>query len=308
MRAIRHPIAETGVPATVPSQTVPNQTVPSQAVQPIVALLSDEPGGNPTQYVVEKAFAHHQLDWRYLTFEVTAENLGDAIGGLRAMGFRGGHCGDCHKQAVIPLLDRTTKTAALAEAVNLIAREDDQLVGHNTEGMGFVESLRRVADPGEMRVLLWGAGRVARAIGIELASAGVGAICVVNRTAGRARQLAELLVGNFSTAATTLAWESEFEIPSNTNLLINATSLGREDPEARLPLNPESLSCELTVADVTIQPPQTWLLREADHRGCTTLDGLGMYIDRVAVDLKMWTGVDPDRGVMREAVEEFLEL
>ncbi len=280
--------------------------MPSLAVQPILTLLSDVPGGDPTQYIVEKAFAHHQLDWRYVTFEVTPDDLADAILGFRAMGFRGGHCGNAHRGAVATLLDRTTETAALAEAVNLIARDGDQLVGHNTEGRGLIESLRRGADPDQMRVLLWGAGRVARAVGIELAAAGVAEITIVNRTAGRARQLAELLAAKFNVSTDCQAWESDFKVPPETGLLVNATSLGHQD--AHLPLNPDSLPPELIVADVTNHSPRTWLLHEAERRGCTTLDGLGIYIDQVAVDLKIWTGVDPNRQIMRDAVEEFLEL
>ena len=84
----------------------------SAAVQPLLALLACPVGGNPTQYMIEKAVAHHDLDWRYLTFEVGPDELGDAVRGLRALGFRGAHCAAPHKQAVVPLLDRTTDTAA----------------------------------------------------------------------------------------------------------------------------------------------------------------------------------------------------
>ncbi len=280
----------------------------NSAVQPIVALLSDVPGGNPTQYMIEKAFAQHDLDWRYLTFEVTPENLGDAVRGIRAMGFRGAQCGGCHKQTVIPLLDRTTEAAAMAGVVNLIFRDGDDLVGANTEGKGLIESLRRVKDPAEMRVVLLGAGQVARAVGVELATAGAAEITIVNRSEPPARELAELLSGRLQVSATAVPWEDEYRVPAETDLLINATSLGWEDADARLPLAPDGLRPEMVVADVTPNPPQTWLLREAARRGCTTLDGLAMYIDQVAVGLKIWTGVEPDCGVMREAIEEFLEL
>ena len=101
----------------------------SPAVQPLLALLAFPVGGNPTQYLVERSFAHDDLDWRYLTFEVGTEDLAAAVGGLRALGFRGAHCADPHKQAVIPLLDRTTETAATIGAVNLIFRDQDELVG-----------------------------------------------------------------------------------------------------------------------------------------------------------------------------------
>lgn len=280
----------------------------SPAVQPIVALLSDPVGGNPTQYMIEKVFAHHDLDWRYLTFEVTAEGLDDAIRGMRAMGFCGGHLGIPHKQAVIPLLDRTTETAEMIGAVNLIFREDDALVGENTEGKGLLSSVGGVTDPAEKRIVLLGAGRMARAVAVELAQTGPAQIVVVNRTQQHARSLVDLLGNRFQVAASLAAWEDDYQVPPDTDVLIHATAIGQEDPEARVPLELESLLPEMIVADVTADPPQTRLVREAGKRGCTTLDGLGMYIDQVAVGLKLWTGVDPDRDVMREAIEEFLEV
>ncbi len=280
----------------------------SSAVQPVVALLTDTVGGNPTQYVIETAFTHHDLDWRYLTFEVTAEGLADAVRGIRAMGFRGVHCGNPHKQAVIPLLDRVTDVAGTVGVVNLVYREDDVLVGDNTEGKGPLVSLRRAIDVAKKRVVLLGAGRVARAIGVELATEGAAEITVVNRNEEHARELVDLLTGKFQVSASAVPWPEPYEVPAETELLINATSIGKEDPDARLPLEPDSLRTGMLVADVTADPPQTWLLREARQRGCHTVDGLGMYIDQVAVGLQLWTGVDPDRDVMREAIEEFLEV
>jgi len=282
--------------------------VSSTAVQPIVALLSDPVGGNPTQYMIEKAFAHHQVDWRYLTVEVHPEDLGDAIRGIRAMGFGGGHCGDPHKRAVAPLLDRTTNVAEAAGVVNLMFREEGLLVGENTEGKGLLKSLGRVTDPAGKRVVLLGAGKVARGIAVELAGAGVAEVIVVNRTRQRGEELAGLLADKFDISAAAVPWEGPYELPAETDLLINATSLGREDPDAQVPIVLDDLRPESIVADVTTNPPQTWLLREAVGRGCSTLDGLEMYIDQVAIALQLWTGVDPDCDVMREAIEEFLEL
>jgi shikimate dehydrogenase len=265
-------------------------------------------GGNPTQYMIEKAFAHHELDWRYVTFEVTAEGLGDAVRGMRAMGFCGAHIGNPHKQNVIPLLDRVTETAQMVGAVNLIFREDDALVGENTEGKGLLRSLRRLTDPAGKRIVLLGAGRMARAVAVELAPSAPAQILVVNRTAQHARSLVDLLGEKFQVPASLAAWQGDYQVPAETDVLVNATSIGQEDPDARVPLVPDSLRLEMIVADVTADPPQTHLLRQASQRGCTTLDGLGMYIDQVAIGLKLWTGVDTDCDVMREAIEEFLEL
>jgi len=88
--------------------------------------------------------------------------------------------------------------------------------------------------------------------------------------------------------------------------VINATSIGLGDAAARVPLAVDSLSSEMVVADVIFNPPDTRLIRDARSRGCRTLDGLGMLVNQAVIGFKIWTGVDPDRELMREALEEFL--
>jgi shikimate dehydrogenase len=282
--------------------------VSNPPVQPILVLLSHPVSGNPTQYMMEKALAHHQLDWRYLSLDVSPENIENAVRGIRAMGFSGGHCADPHKQTVIPLLDRLTEKAEMIGAVNLIFREENELVGENTEGRGFIESLGRMTDPAGKNVVLLGAGRMARAVGVELSAAGAAEITIVSRNPSPARELAKLLAEKFQVGTSAVQWEEDFELPAEIDLLINATSIGHEDPDARVPLNFDGLAAETIVADVTTDPPQTPLLGEAGERGCRTLDGLSMYIDQIAAGFGLWTGVEPDSMVMREAIEEFLEV
>ena len=256
----------------------------------------------------ERAFAHHDLDWRYLTFEVSPENLGNAVRGLQVLGFRGGHCADAHKQAIISWLDHTTQTATLVGAVNVVFREENALVGDNTEGKGLVRAIGRVVDLAGKQIVLLGAGRVARAAAIELAAAGVGAITVVNRTIDRASELVGLLDENFNTTVVANAWQGDYVVPPETDVLVHATSLGRTASEERLPLVYDSLRPGLLVADVTAESTDVGLLGEAGRRGCKTVDGLSMFIEQVAIGFQSWTGVDPDRRVLREAVEEYLEL
>jgi shikimate dehydrogenase len=97
-------------------------------------------------------------------------------------------------------------------------------------------------------------------------------------------------------------------VPEGTEIVINATSIGLGDADARVPLNVQSLTSGMVVADVVFNPPQTRLLRDAAGRGCRTLDGLGMLVNQGVIGFRIWTGVEPDRGVMREALEEYLEL
>jgi len=271
-------------------------------------LFGQPVAGNPTQFMIEKAFAHHGLEWRYLTLEVAPEDLADAVRGMRAMGFRGGNVTKPHKVAVIELLDRTSDAASRMGAVNCIVREGKELVGENTDGKGFIESLRGVTDPAAKRVVLLGAGGAARAIGVELALAGASAITVVNRTLEHGRQLVDLLNAKTGVSATLAAWDGEFPVPEETQVLVNATCIGLNDPEARVPVKFDACPPGRVVADVIASPPDTRFLAEAKAHGATTLDGLGMIVNQGAIGFKLWTGVDPDKTMMREAVEEFLGL
>ena len=135
--------------------------VPSPAVQPLLALLACPVGGNPFQYMIEKAFAHHDLDWRCVTFEVGPPDLEDAVRGLRAMGFRGACCAAPHQQAIAGLLDRITDTARAIGAVNCVFREEHTLLGENTDGKGIVRAVAREIDPAGKRVVLLAPARPA---------------------------------------------------------------------------------------------------------------------------------------------------
>lgn len=278
------------------------------AVQPVLALLGHPVAGNPTQYMMEKAFQHHELDWEYLTLDVLPDDLGDAVRGMRSMGFHGGNCVDPHKQTIIQYLNRIGPSAEMVGAVNCILRDQRQLVGENTEGKGFLASLRRRLDPADKRVVLLGAGRAARAVAVELGQAKVASITVLNRSEANARQLVDLLVNRLSVSASLAPWQEPYAVPPETQVVINATSIGLGDDAAPVPLDPDTLAPEMLVADVIANPPQTWLVRQASERGCATIDGLEILIAQTAVNFRLWTGVDPDLAVMREAVEEFLEL
>ncbi len=281
----------------------------SNALQDIVCVFGYPVAGNPTQYMMEQAFARARLDWRYLSFEVPPDRLADAIRGARAMGFRGGNLTMPHKVAVIPYLDDLTESARLMGAVNCWKRQDDdRLLGDNTDGKGFVQSLRTLVDPAGKRFVVLGAGGAARAIAVELGLAGAAEIVIVNRSAERGHELTALINDKVHVPARFVAWDTDFRVPESIDAVINATSIGLGDPLARCPLALGTLRRGLIVADVIFNPPETRLLREANAQECRTLDGLGMLVNQAAVAFRIWTGVEPDAAAMREAVEEFLSL
>jgi shikimate dehydrogenase len=256
----------------------------------------------------EKACAFHELDWRYVAFEVEPADLANAVLGLKALGFHGAQCADPHKRAVLPLLDRVTETASAIGVVNLILRQERELVGENTEGRGVVETIGSATTLKGKHVVLLGAGGAARAVAIELAAAGIAALTIVNRNEQRAAELLALLAGKFDGPLSAVAWQGDFAVASEADVLIHATPLGHRSNSTSLPLDLNSLRPELLVADVQIGAPTTWLLHQAVQHGCKTVDGLSMFIHQAALNFQLWTGVDADRQVLREAVEEFWEL
>jgi len=157
-------------------------------------------------------------------------------------------------------------------------------------------------------VVILGAGGAARAIAVELGLSGAAEIVIVNRTAERGQTLVTLLNERVKVAARLVHLSSDYTLEDAAEIVINATSIGLGDAEARVPLQLDSLRSGVIVADVIFNPPQTRLIRDAAARGCTTLDGLGMLVNQGVIGFKIWTGVDSDAEVMREALEEYLEI
>lgn len=279
--------------------------------QELVGCFGYPVAENPTQAMIEPAFRDMGLDWRYLTLEVKPENLPAAVAGARAFGFQGFNCTIPHKVAVIDLLDELGESAALMGAVNCVVNRGGRFVGENTDGKGFVSSFRELADPAGKSLVLLGAGGAARAIGVEMALAGVTKITLINRGEKRGRELEALFSGPLRQALghdleiVHAAWEGDFRVPEGTDILVNATSIGLfPDIDARIPIEMDSISPEAVVADVIPNPPCTRLIREAREKGCRVIDGLGMLVAQGVIGIEYWTGRTPDAGVMRRGLEE----
>jgi shikimate dehydrogenase len=262
---------------------------------------------NPTQAMIEPAFADLGLDWRYLTVEVRPEALRDAVCGARAMGWKGFNCTIPHKVAVLEHLDRLTPTAQAIGAVNFVVIQDGTLTGDNTDGRGFLEALKAVRPISDLRVVLLGAGGAARAIGFELAMAGAGRLTIVNRSQARGEPLARAIQERTAVPTSYVPWEGDYTIPSDTDVLVNATSIGLyPDVDARVPVSMPSLRAGMIVCDVIPNPPLTRLVGEAKGRGCIVLDGLGMLVNQGVIGIRLWSGADPNPSIMRRALESIL--
>ncbi len=281
-------------------------TQPSGFLSTITGSFAMHAAENPTVAMVEAAYRHHGIDARYLNCEVRPEGLGDAVRGARAMGWAGFNCSLPHKVAVVEHLDGLGESARIIGAVNCAVRQPDgSYVGENTDGQGFLASLRTVADPAGANVVVFGAGGAARAVAVETALAGAASVTVVNRSAGPGAELVDLLRERTPARADLAVRDGAYRVPEDATIVVNATSIGLyPDLEGRLDLDLDTLRPGLVVADVIPNPPRTLLVREAEERGCITLDGLGMLVNQGVISIRHWTGVDADPGVMRACVAE----
>jgi len=271
-------------------------------------LLANPAAGNPTQYLVEQAFERADLDWRFMTFEVEPERLGDAMRGIRALGFHGVKIGEPFHASVIEHVDELTEAARRAGSINCITATDQSLVGDNTEGAAVIELVRKLFDPAGKHILIVGAGRLARVIAMELAGAGVSAIKVTSRNPTAGQQLVETIQRQSAATAEFLPLTGKVAVEPETELIVNATSLGSSKPDAKLPLDTESFEPKLVVADVAYNTSRTWVTSQAAQKGCRIIDGLSIYVEQTALALQRWTGAKPDVAAMREAAEEFLGI
>jgi shikimate dehydrogenase len=275
-------------------------------LKPITACLGQPVAENPTQVMIEAAYGQLGLDWRYITLEVGPDDLPPAVAGARAMRFRGFNCTIPHKVAVIDHLDGLGESASVMQAVNCVVRRGDQLIGENTDGKGFLEGVKRRRDPAGQHVVMIGAGGAARAIGVELALAGVKKLTIVNRGRERAESLAALFEkANLGVEMDLIILGGDYAVPADADILINATSVGLfPDVDARLPLDLSQLQPSTLVSDVVFNPPETHLIADAKAKGCETIDGLEMLVGQGVIGVEYWSGQTPDPGVMRASLEE----
>jgi len=254
------------------------------------------------------AFAELGLDWTYLAFEVPVGRGADAVAAMRALGIEGLSVTMPHKDTVAAAVDELSPAAALLGAANCVRRDGDRLIGENTDGTGFLRSLRTQAgvDPAGLRTVVLGAGGAARAVIVALAAEGA-LVTVVNRSPDAAARAAALGGEAGGATAEALGERSgsaavgDAEAARDADVVVNATPLGMTDSDP-LPVDPALLSDSQIVVDLIYRPERTPLLEAAAEAGATTLNGVGMLLYQAAEQFTMWTGHDAPVDAMAAAV------
>ena len=275
----------------------------------LTGVFGDPVDDNPTGVVEEAAFAAKNLNYRYLTIKVLPENLRKAMDSVKIFDMKGINLTMPHKIKVLPYLDELSPAAEIIGAVNTVIQKEGRLFGENTDGKGFVTALKNSGETLDKKnVTILGAGGAARAIAVECALNGAAHINIINRSIEKGEELASLIQMKTDSSAKYLNWKNNMEIPSDTDILINATSIGFSPNVTDKPdIDYTTITPEMCVCDVIFNPAETIFLKSAAENGAKTITGLGMLVQQAALNFTLWTGVEAPVDVMEDALKKEFE-
>lgn len=250
----------------------------------------------------QAALSELGLQGAYVPLHIRPAGLADAISAVRSLGFRGVNVTIPHKVEVMKYLDEVDEGAASIGAVNTIVNDNGRLKGFNTDGIGYVRSLKDEACPelSGKRIAVLGAGGAARAIVYALITEQPASISIINRTELKARELAK--VWNELADIRGFGEEASRDVLSSADVVINTTSVGMHPATENVPVTPDFIREGAVVSDLIYNPLKTALLRQCEEKQCIVHGGLGMFVNQGAYAFEYWTGRSAPVQAMRDAV------
>ncbi|MDP4098109.1 shikimate dehydrogenase [Paenibacillus sp. P96] len=273
----------------------------------LLGVIGDPIAHSKSPVMMAAAFGAAGIAGEYRRLHVKSDQLEETLRDIRGQGFLGINVTIPHKVAVMDYLDELDESAKKIGAVNTIVHANGKLKGYNTDGAGYVRSLREeaVSDLTGKTVMLLGAGGASRGIVYALLQERPKRVIIVNRTEDKARQLA----GEYSAEIPVEGYSMEQarELLLGVDILINTTSVGMHPQTEDIPLPVDIIPEGIVVSDLIYNPLETKLLRESRLlRGCKVHGGLGMFVYQGAIAFEYWLGFRPDVQVMRQAVLDSL--
>jgi len=273
----------------------------------VYGLIGNPVGHSLSPAMQNAALRHMGLNGVYVPFNPPPDRLGEAVGGIRALGIAGVNVTVPYKVAVMPLLDRLTGEAVACGAVNTIVNRGGVLLGHNTDGQGFIRALRQEHgfDPARGPAVIYGAGGSARAVAAALVRAGCPGLALVNRRLEKAQRLAEAV--SLSTGVKeihALPWDGGdgrlADFTRRAKLLVNCTPLGMPGSGGgEFPIPPGLPGPGQLAYDLVYSPLHTPFMELASRNGAAAANGLSMLLHQGALSLEKWTGRAAPLDVMR---------
>lgn len=241
------------------------------------------------------AFQINGLDYAYLAFDATEETFPQMIEGLKAMNCKGFNLTMPFKTTILPYLDEISDAARLSNSVNTVVISDGRLIGHSTDGIGYMESVKDAGhDIIGKKMTLLGAGGAATSICVQAALDGVKTIDMFKRknaTFDEAKAFAANITEKTGTTVTLYDLADEKQLQQSiatSQILVNATNVGMGDDATSLV--PKSfLHKDLIVSDIIYHPEMTPLLQDAKEMGCAYFNGLYMLLYQGAAAFHLWT-------------------
>jgi shikimate dehydrogenase len=273
----------------------------------MTGMLGHPVAENPIDRMFDAVYAHYGLPWQFWKNDIATEaDLALAVAALRPLGYRGMAVTVPWKVAVIPLLDDADDDVRAIGAANYMTIESGRLIGHNNDGKGVVEAIRKVTSVDGQRVVMLGAGGAGRAMAVELAWAGAAHMTLVTRREEQGREVADTVTRVSGVPAQWQPWEEQISVPPGTTLLMNATHLGCAPELEQVPVRWDSVSPACVAVDVITNPRITPFLAAARVHGCPVVDGVEMLVQLAIQIFERWTGVVPEEAVFQRAVAEAL--
>jgi shikimate dehydrogenase len=268
----------------------------------MTGMLGHPVAENPIDLMFDAVYQHYGLPWTFWKSDVAGGDLGAALAGVRALGYRGCAVTVPYKVAAIPFLDDVDDDVAAIGAVNWMTVEDGRLRGHNNDGKGLVKAIDKVTPIRGKQVTMLGAGGAGRAMAAELGWAGASSLTVVTRREDQGREVAAMVASVAGITTEWQPWVGDVTVPEGTGILMNATHLGCAPGLEPVPVVWESVAPGTTVVDVITNPRLTPFLLTARERGCPIVDGVEMLVQLAMQLFAAWTGLTPAEAVFQEAV------
>lgn len=257
-------------------------------------------------YMHNSAFETLGIPYCYLPFDIDPKDLEICIRSINPLGIKGVNITIPFKTQVVPYLDELDSNAKLIGAVNTIEARDGKLIGHNTDGKGFINAFNEEVgiSISKRRFVVIGAGGAARAVSTALAAEGAGEIIIINRTSLKGKELASDLLRNFYDLKVSAIEFDPYKINDlimDGDVIINTTSVGMKKSDPSI-IPPDILRSSMAVCDLIYNPPETPLLKAAKSAGVKFMNGLGMLIHQGALSFEIWTGLKAPVEIMRKAM------
>ncbi|SFE28300.1 shikimate dehydrogenase [Alteribacillus iranensis] len=278
----------------------------TKKAEKLFGLIGYPTGHSMSPTMHNEQFRVKELPYYYHAFNVHPDHLKEAVDGMKALGVSGFNVTVPHKVAVMDYLDKIDEEAEIIGAVNTVVNENGQWVGYNTDGRGYVDSLKRVIGDQlkESDILVVGAGGASRAVVTALALYGVASITITNRTVAKAEEIRRMLPENYHINVLN---KTDAESQTSTyDVIVNTTSVGMYPHVNETPWVSEGLKRGCLCSDLIYNPLQTRWLEEAAANGANTINGVGMFVGQGALAFQKWTGIEPDTDRMTEVVVEEL--